>query len=245
MGKSQNRKMEFKRFTVHDDKCAMKIGTDAVLLGALADHPNPLQILDIGTGSGIVALMLAQRFPNSSVTAVELEKEASLQAEENFKQSPFSERLTCYNESFQGLSTMESVGKFDLIVSNPPFFDGTSKSPFESRNMARHEDYLKIDELFSGVNQIIETDGLVVVVWPVEREGVLMNSAVNHGFNITSRCEIRATENHDSVRIISEFSKSENQSVTHPEIILEKGVGDNREFTPEYLELMKGFFLKA
>ena len=245
MGRSLNRKMEFKRFTVHDDKCAMKIGTDAVLLGALADHPNPLRIIDVGTGSGIVALMLAQRFPNSEVTAIELEREAYAQSLENFSNSPFRDRLSCINESFQHASVNKMLLGADLIVSNPPFFDGTSKSPIESRNMARHEDYLKIDELFSGVLKVINKSGIFFVVWPLERESVLLESAVKYGFYNTSRCKVLATKNHEPVRIISSFSIFKCEDIRQDEIILENGVGDSREFTPEYLELMKDFFLKA
>ena len=245
MGRSLNRKMEFKRFTVLDDKCAMKIGTDAVLLGAIATHPNPKHILDIGAGSGIVALMLAQRFPNSSVTAVELENGAALQASDNFTNSPFFERLNCINDSFQNISSTKTLGKFDLIVSNPPFFDGTSKSPYEPRNMARHEDYLKIDELFSGIENVIEDEGVFIVVWPVEREEVLTQSAAKHYYYQVYRSEIRATSNHEAVRIISGFSKVRPPEIIEGEIILESGVGENRVFTPEYLKLVKDFFLKA
>jgi len=245
MGRSLNRKMEFKHFTVHDDKCAMKIGTDAVLLGTIATHPNPKHILDIGAGSGIVALMLAQRFPNSSVTAVELENGAALQASDNFTNSPFSKRLNCINDSFQNISSNKTIGKFDLIVSNPPFFNGTSKSPYEPRNMARHENYLKIDELFSGIENVIEDEGVFIVVWPVEREEVLTQSAAKHNYYQVYRIEIRATSNHEAVRIISVFSKVRPPEIIESEITLESGVGENRVFTPEYLKLVKDFFLKA
>ena len=111
MGKSQNRKMVFKRFTVHDENCAMKIGTDAVVLGALANHPSPKQIIDVGTGSGIVALMLAQRFESSEVVGIELNKKAFTQAEENFMSSPFSNRVSAVNSSFQNWSTLENNHK--------------------------------------------------------------------------------------------------------------------------------------
>ncbi len=245
MGKSQNRKMVFKRFTVHDDNCAMKIGTDALVLGAIADHSNPKHILDVGSGSGVVALMLAQRFESSEVVGVELNEEAFTQATENFRSSPFSNRVSAINSSFQNWSSLEkNHGTIDLLVSNPPFFNGTSKSPIEARNMARHDRYLKIHDLFSGAQNVLKDGGVAVVVWPVEREGELLEKAEETGFYINKRIEIRPTENHDAVRIIAQFSTL-NSTKIEEEIVLEKGVGDNREFTSEYLVLMKGFFLHA
>ena len=114
MGRSKNRKMVFKQFTVLDDRCAMKIGTDAVVLGVVANHANPAKILDIGTGSGIVALMLAQRFPDSNVTAIEIEQEAFSQACENIKASPF--KISCFHESFQDYTLRDEL-KFDWYAS--------------------------------------------------------------------------------------------------------------------------------
>ena len=245
MGKSQNRKMVFKRFTVHDENCAMKIGTDALVLGAIADHSNPLQILDVGTGSGVVALMLAQRFESSEVVGVELNKEAFTQAKENFRSSPFLNRVSAIHSSFQNWSNLENNhGTIDLLVSNPPFFNGTSISPIEARNMARHDSYLKIHELFSGAHNVLKDGGVAVVVWPLEREAKLLKEAEATGFYRNKRIEIRPTENHEAVRIIAQFSSLKSPQIEE-EIVLEKGVGDNREFTSEYLELMKDFFLQA
>ena len=245
MGKSQNRKMVFKRFTVHDENCAMKIGTDALVLGAIADHSKPGQILDVGTGSGVLALMLAQRFELSEVVGVELNKEAFIQAEENFRSSPFSNRVSAINSSFQNWSNLENnYGTIDLLVSNPPFFNGTSKSPIEARNMARHDSYLKIHELFSGALNVLKDGGVAVVIWPVVREEELLKAAEETGFYRNKRIGIRPTENLEAVRIIAQFSTLKTTQ-KEEEIVLEKGVGDNREFTSEYLELMKDFFLKA
>lgn len=243
MGRSKNRQMQFKQFVVRDDKCAMKIGTDAVILGVIADHPKPKMIADVGTGSGIVSLMLAQRFNNACITAIELNDEAYLQACDNFVNSPFKDRIECVNSSFQNWS-LSSNNKYDLIVSNPPFFDGTSKSPFESRNMARHEDYLNLEELFEGCSNVLNAEGVVVVVWPVERKKKLIEAAWNAGFHSNSITSIKATDNHTPTRII--VSLSHEQSLQQEKVItLENGVGDDRKFTPEYLALMNDFFLKA
>ena len=243
MGKSKNRKMEFKRFTVHDDRCAMKIGTDAVLLGTLSDHPNPQRIVDVGTGCGIVALMLAQRFPKASVDAVELNPEAASQAIENFSCSPFSDRLTCIQSSFQDWASSCS-DKYDLIVCNPPYYDGTSKSPDEARNMARHQDHLPTQEFLQGAMSLLNEGGRVVVVWPVNREEEFVDACGHSGLIYNGSHKVKATEDHQPIRLIAVCSKSVEKYLDNT-ITLESGVGDNREFTPEYLELVREFFLKA
>jgi len=133
MGTSGNRKMTFKRFTVHDEKCAMKIGTDAVMLGAWANPSKSsaqLKIVDIGSGSGVIALMLAQRFEHSTVTAIELEPLAAEQSRENFASSPFVNQLSCIERSFQQWSEEVQNFEADLVVSNPPFFHNKPRSPF-------------------------------------------------------------------------------------------------------------------
>ena len=243
MGRSQNRLMQFKQFVVRDDKCAMKIGTDAVILGVVADHPNPKMIADVGTGSGVVALMLSQRFNNASITAIELNDEAYLQACDNFVNSPFKDRIKCVNSSFQEWSS-SATNKYDLIVSNPPFFDGTSKSPFESRNMARHEDYLNLEDLLEGCSKVLNDKGVVVVVWPVKRKKKLLELARHAGFHSNSTISIKATENHPASRIIVRLS-NEQSLHEEKEIILENRVVGVRKFTPEYLALMSDFFLNA
>lgn len=244
MGRSNNRKMVFKQFTVKDERCAMKIGTDAVVLGALAEHNSPKSVLDIGTGSGIVALMLAQRFTESNVLALELEPNAYSQALENFNNSPFSSRLIAENVQFQSWSE-NCAENFDLIVTNPPFFNSQSKSPIEARNMARHDDYLKVEDIFKGVKRILSEGGRLVVVWPMERKQDLIKTAVESGFLVESMCHIRPTANHESVRFVATLLQGSNVETKHSELILEIGVGDDRRFTPEYLKLVKDFFLKA
>ena len=244
MGKSTNRKMVFKQFTVRDERCAMKIGTDAVALGVLASHSRPNNILDIGTGSGIVALMLAQRFPDAKVTAIELESEAYSQSQENFSDSPFANRLTAINERFQSWAD-STAERFDLIVTNPPFFNSQSRSPIEARNMARHDDYLKVDEIFDGVNKVLGDGGKLVIVWPVERTQDLLKCASEKNFGVQEKVDILPTNDHAAVRFVATFIKDAAENHERKDLILEEGVGDERKFTPEYLSLVKDFFLKA
>ena len=135
----------FKQFTVDQSNCAMKINTDGVLLGALAEADRPDTILDIGTGTGVIALMLAQRFDGAKIDAVEIDTIAAQTAEKNFSGSPFSERLSIYAIGFEQLFKEHPEKKYDLIVSNPPFFINSLKSPEAKKELAKHtdEDFFK------------------------------------------------------------------------------------------------------
>ena len=251
MGTSDNRKMTFKRFTVIDEKCAMKIGTDSVLLGVWASpskSDSHLKIVDIGSGSGVVALMLAQRFEHSSVMAIELEHLAAEQARENFATSPFVKQLSCVECSFQQWSEDVNNFKADLVVSNPPFFHNKPKSPFYARNLARHDDSLPISDLFHGVAKILSKEGVLAIVWPVEREGDLISAANDWNFKLVRRCEILPTKKHPPVRFLTEFKFSDqvNSDVIRSKIVLETGEKKgSRNFTAEYNELMRDFFLES
>ena len=251
MGTSGNRKMTFKRFTVHDEKCAMKIGTDAVMLGAWANPSKPstqLKIVDIGSGSGVIALMLAQRFEHSAVTAIELEPLAAEQSRENFTASPFVTQLSCIERSFQQWSEEVQNFEADLVVSNPPFFHNKPRSPFIARNLARHDDALPIFELLNGVAKILSKDGVFGIVWPVEREAELISAANDFNLKLIRRCEILPTKKHSAVRFLSEFQFSQQISTVAicTKIVLETGEEKGmRNFTPEYNELMRNFFLDA
>jgi tRNA1Val (adenine37-N6)-methyltransferase len=135
---------QFQQFRIHQDRCAMKISTDAVLLGTLTEAEHPVKILDIGTGTGVIALMLAQRFPSSWVDAVEIDQDAAEQAAENFRESQYAGRLGIFQGRIQDFPEEE---KFDLIVSNPPFFPDHLKSTDSKRNKALHTDELSFSEL--------------------------------------------------------------------------------------------------
>ena len=127
----------FKEFSVDQADCAMKINTDGVLAGALSENEDPRFILDIGTGTGVIALMLAQRFASAKIDAVEIDQQAAEAAETNFLNSPFAHRLHCYSSSFEDFFSASTI-KYDLIVSNPPFFIGSLQNPDKRKSMARH-----------------------------------------------------------------------------------------------------------
>ena len=201
MGRSGRRIQTFKQFVVHDDACGMKVGTDALLLGSWAgackeSSAEPVsEVLDIGTGSGILALMLAQRFPTATVHAVELEPDAAQQASENAKRSPFRDRITVHHRAFQGWE-----GRVDLAVCNPPFFHGHPKSQDRKRNLARHDDTLPLSALFKSVKACLTENGEFALVFPEDRASELMEVAQASGFHLWAKVTLQATEAHDVIR---------------------------------------------
>jgi len=154
---------QFQQFRVNQDQCAMKISTDAVLLGGLAFGETPIDILDVGTGTGVIALMMAQRFSESQITAVELDDLAVNQAKDNFEESPFASRLKVFKGAFQEFNTEK---KYDLIVSNPPYFPDHLKSKDEQRNIALHTGALSFEDLISNVARILNPKGEFWVILP-------------------------------------------------------------------------------
>lgn len=201
MGRSGRRIQEFKQFVVRDDACGMKVGTDALILGSWAgavrfpDPQSPLQILDIGTGSGILALMLAQRFPQARVDAIELEPDAAAQAVQNAFESPFNERIAVHGRAFQGWE-----GSADLIVCNPPFFHNHPKSVDRKRNLARHDDTLPLKALFRSVKGCLSEKGEFAMVFPEDRAEELREVAQGQGFHGLACIQLRATPEHEVIR---------------------------------------------
>ena len=156
---------QFKQFTVRHDKCAMKVGTDGVLLGAWAPVQNAKYILDVGAGSGLISLQLAQRNPWASITSIEIDPAAAAQAKENIQSSPWSDRMEVLCSDFRDY---HAENKFDLIVSNPPYFVDSLECPDRQRAAARHNDSLTYEELLEGVNRLLAADGLFTVVIPTD-----------------------------------------------------------------------------
>ena len=163
---------KFRQFTVWHDRCAMKVGTDGVLLGAWAGQDRPGEILDIGTGSGLIALMLAQRFPKARITGIDCDKDAAMQAKENFTGSPWADRLRTVHIGLQGFcrDTVTAAERFDLIVSNPPFYDNTLTNPDSRRCTARHTGGLPHDELLLLSAGLLTDSGVFSLIVPSESE---------------------------------------------------------------------------
>jgi len=169
----------FKQFIVDQSGCAMKINTDGVLLGAIAEADSPGSILDIGTGTGVIALMLAQRYNGSKVDAVEIDIEAAKTAERNFKGSPFADRLTLYASGFERFFAQYPEKKYDLIVSNPPFYVDSLKSPGAKKALAKHTDVDFFEKLIKGVSGHLSPNGCCWLILPVTLMDMIIALAEN------------------------------------------------------------------
>lgn len=158
----------FKQFSVDQSNCAMKINTDGVLLGALVEMNNPKSILDIGTGTGVIALMLAQKYNNAVIDAVEIDKDASETAQQNFNNSIFKKQLRVYQTNIKLFFKADPPKKYDLIISNPPFYINSLLSPAEKKSLAKHADLLFFETLLQNIPSHLSANGCFWLILPVE-----------------------------------------------------------------------------
>lgn len=192
----------FKHFTIRQDKCAMKVGTDGVMLGAWARGGK--RILDIGTGTGIVAMMMAQRYPNARITAVEYEPNAADQAADNCRTSVFGDRMDVVCQRFQDFAA-EYNGSFDAIVCNPPFFYRSKLSAEKRRAMARHEKSLPFDELLRGCRKLIADDGRLSLILPSAAFSRLDIEALAQGLLLQRQVVISSVDGKRPFRKLLEY----------------------------------------
>lgn len=240
----------FKRFSLRNSRSGLKVGTDAVLLGAYVGLPSPsaeqTRILDIGTGTGIVALMLAQRmaelYPSSlsesrlKITGIDIDEQA--EADENFPASPWEDCLEYRNVSLAGYMDSDP-GKFDLIVSNPPYYDNSLLCPDPGRSAARHTDSLSYREVITFAGDFLTAGGRMAVVLPKAEESRLCRFASSFGLFPVRILSVRTVERKSPSRIVAEFSFVKSKPVTETLTIM-----DNGEYTPEYRSLTGDFYLK-
>ncbi|MCB0460841.1 MAG: methyltransferase [Flavobacteriaceae bacterium] len=232
--------MIFKQFTINHDRCAMKIGTDGVLLGAWATiKHNPTSILDIGTGTGIIALQLAQRSDAELIDAVEIEDNAYEQAVENFENSPWGDRLFCYHTSLEEFAN-EIDETYDLIVSNPPFYSEDFLSNNKARNMARFTTSLPFDMLLKNASALLTENGVFTTIIPYKEEEGFIQSAENYNLFINKICRVKGTPTTEIKRSLLEFSFRKN-TIETTELIIEN---QRHNYTEDYINLVKDFYLK-
>lgn len=230
----------FKKFTVYHDKCAMKVGTDAVLLGAWADTSFCRNILDIGTGTGIIALMLAQR-SQATVEAIDIDKEACVQATENAAASPYTERIKVIHASCADFAASNQQKRYDLIVSNPPYFINSLKCPDNKRTVARHTDTLLLSDLIREAQTLLSLSGRIALVLPYERlEEVKALASANHLY-ICRQTDVIPTPGAAPKRLLVELSTTEENIKNRDTLIIEEA---RHQYTPEYIALTKEFYLK-
>ncbi len=236
-----NTYFEFKQFRIDQDGSAMKVGTDGVLLGAWADVSAVNRILDIGTGTGLIAIMAAQRTNNKAVIdAVEIEASSYQQAFLNFKNSPWSNRLNAHHSSFQDFYKNQQV-KYDAIVSNPPYFLNGLKAKAESRTQARHADYLPFEELLEGASKLLSNTGTLSVILPIEEGELFIRLARLSGFSLKRKISVLPNPGKPAKRYLLEFSM-QICDLHLSDLRLENG--QRHVYSPEYIQLTKDFYLK-
>lgn len=220
----------FKQFEIEQDRCAMKVGTDGVLLGAWAQ--GGCRILDIGSGTGLISLMMAQRFPEAEVVGIDMDADACGQARENVMASPFRDRVEiecCRLQDFGGASEtaeasgtaeglkadgtsetaagLKAAGVFDAIVSNPPFFVDSLKNPDSKRTMARHTDSLPFRDLFAGVKRLLSDEGVFSAIVPAEVVEQFVAESCILGFYLIRKCGVKTVGRKQPKRFMLSFAK--------------------------------------
>lgn len=228
---------KFKQFSVFHDKSSMKVGTDAVLLAALVKMKNYEKILDIGCGSGVISLMCAQK-SKAEISAIDIDQNSVEQAHENFELSGWSHHLNAYHSSAQKFS-LENQQKFDLIISNPPFFENALKSPLESRNKARHNDTLSSEDLLTSARRLLNTHGKLALILPFTEGEEFIKIASSHQFYLQRKVEIQPKPSKKANRLVLEFILSPCETTNESIIIREEG----NDYTEEYRCVTKDFYL--
>ena len=234
---------KFKEFSIHQDKTAMKIGTDAVLLGAWVFLESEIDsILDVGSGTGIIALMLAQRSFALTIDAVEIDNDAYEQTVTNFENSNWGDRLYCYHSSFQNFADeiAEEDETYDLIISNPPFYTDEFESKNDARNKARFTTSLSFNELLKGVSKILSKKGKFTVIIPFKEEQGFVELAKENNLFLNRVCHVKGNPSSAFKRSLLEFSFEDKKLIKENLTIEIK----RHQYTEEYINLTKDFYLK-
>jgi tRNA1Val (adenine37-N6)-methyltransferase len=219
----------------------MKVGTDGVLLGAWCSLESlPKTILDIGTGTGIISLMLAQRSSAISIDGVEVDPSAYMQTVDNFENSDWSDRLYCYNTSFQKFVDDTNKETYDLIVSNPPFYTEDYITKNSSRNKARFTSSLTFKELIGGISKILSKSGFFSTIIPFKEESTFICLAEQHSLHLNKICRVQGNKNSDIKRSLMTFSFNK-VKISETNLIIENS---RHKYTKEYEELTNNFYLK-
>jgi tRNA1Val (adenine37-N6)-methyltransferase len=228
----------FKQFKINQEKCAMKVGTDAVLLGSWVNPSHAKHILDIGTGTGVIAMMLAQRC-GAQIDAIDLDVNAYIQAKENIEACPWKDRIFPYHISLQDY-VKSSACKYDLIVSNPPYFVDSSKALEESRTNARHTDQLPYDELLRGVLQLLNPTGKFYVILPTKESELFREMAEANKFYCTKITKVVTRTDKPEKRLLMRFEFT-HRAFSETSITIEKD--ERHSYSDEYKELTKEYYL--
>ena len=221
----------FKQFEIQQSKDVFRVGTDGVLLGALADIASASGVLEVGTGTGLISLMLAQRNPQAHFLGLDINEDAAVLTKLNFENAPFHARLKNRHQDFK---TFETEARFDLIISNPPYFE---ESGSEKDKIARQTVELNFSQLIAKAAQLLSENGIFSVIIPVEAGGVFISIGKENHLFLNRRINIKGIENSNVKRLILEFSSQEKE-IAESDFIIEKSP---RQYSDQYLELTKEF----
>lgn len=231
---------QFKEFQVNQDQCAMKIGTDAVLLGAWTSvKQNPFAILDIGAGTGVLSLILAQRSQAEVIDAIEIDDPAYEQCVDNFENAPWADRLFCYHASLEEF-TEEIEDKYDLIISNPPFYSEDFKTENTQRDLARFSDAMPFHHLIESAFSLLSEDGIFSVIIPFKEEADIIELASKVHLFPNRILHVKGSPSSEIKRSLLEFSFRESE-IKKEELIIETS---RHQYTEDYIKLTKDFYLK-
>ena len=227
----------FKRFSIKQDRCALKVGTDGVVLGAWTNVEGVKRVLDIGTGTGLLALMIAQRNSEAQIDAIEIDDASAEQAAENVTASPWADRIRVHRMDVRRIRSAEP---YDLIICNPPFYAGEMRSADERAGVAKHSGELSFVELGQVVSDHLSDQGRFACIIPINREKELIGTLVPFSIHPSRRCELKYLEDRPAKRLLLEFARDRKE--VRPEVlVVENAPG---EFTLQYRYLLKDFLLK-
>lgn len=233
---SKGKPFIFKQFQVGCDRSAMKLGTDGVLLGAWCDAEDVRKVLDVGTGCGVIALMVAQRNPHAVIDAVDIDPDSILDAGDNCKSSPWEGRINIYLADFN-----EWVGQYDLIVSNPPFFDNGPTSPSQARSVARHTRSLSYEQLISRSREMLTPHGRLALITPVEYRSQIYEIAAFNSMGITRMCDVIPVAGKPPKRVLWELTTHETALRRESLTIVDA----DRKYTEQYAALCHEFYINV
>lgn len=226
----------FKEFTIYQDKCAFKVGTDGVLLGAAADVSSAGKILDIGSGTGLISIMVAQRC-SGEIVAIEPDVKSFVQLYENVRDCKWSNRIDVVNSALQSFKTNS---RFDLILSNPPYFISSLKNPDHRKSVARHNDTLSHQDLLSGVEELMTLNGKFQVILPFNEGMKFIRAALEKNLFCNDLMKIQPSPGSEIKRVIITLSRQKRQ--VHESVLIIE-TGERHEYSEEYKNLTKDFYL--
>ncbi len=237
---SHNKYFQFKQFRIEQQLAAMKVNTDGVLLGAWANMNGVDSVLDIGTGTGLIALMIAQRNQNSFITGIDIDEHAAVEAKENAGKSPWSDRISIQHISFQDFAETCSQ-KFSLIISNPPFFSNSVKNADRRVSAARHNHLLPFADIISGTLRMLDEKGHLSIILPVDEADLFIELAVNNGLFLRRFASVKPFPDKEPNRSLMEFSflKGETERTVFS-VYNETKV----DYSQEFMSLARDFYLK-